>query len=59
MHCVCYRVTIGTCKLCVGACTCKCTCKCDNVHFCMDTYIYSSAHSYGCVVDGRDAMAAF
>ena len=23
--CICYRVTVGTCKMCIGACTCKCT----------------------------------
>ena len=35
--------------------------KCDNVHSCVDTCtcMCSSSHSCGCVVDGRDAMAAF
>ena len=32
--------------------------SCDNVHSRMDTctYMYSSAHSCGCVANGRDAM---
>ena len=39
---ICYRVNVGVCNVCVGACTCECTCtrKCDNVHSCMDTCIY-------------------
>ena len=42
LYCVCCRVNVGECNMCVGACTCKsvhvqCTCKCNNVHSCMDT----------------------
>ena len=49
---ICYRVNVGVCNVCVGACTCECTCtrKCDNVHSCMDTC--SSAHSCECVAYG-------
>ena len=54
--------SVGACNVCVDACTCTCgcKCKCDNVHSCMDTctYMCSSAHSCGCVADGRDAMMA-
>ena len=61
LHCVCCRVTIGTYVRCVlvHVYNCKCMSKCDNVHSCMDTCMCSSAHICGCVVNGRDAMAAF
>ena len=65
LYCVCYacRVSVAACNVCVdaSACTCGCKCKFDNVHFCMDTCtcMCSSAHSYGCMADGRDAMVAF
>ena len=47
LHCVCYGVTVGRCRLCIGTCTCEC----GNVHSCMDTCMRSSAHSCRYVVD--------